>query len=574
VRYRLALAACAALVLEASVATAQTLPDLGFERRVAPSLEPLEPRRRAPAAPRLRGPDATPARPLRPGPSVDPTVPRVDVDRIVVAGNTRLADELRAIAAPFEDAALSVTDLLTLRDALTRAYVEAGYVTSGAVVPAQDLADGTLRIEIVEGGLDEIVVRGLERLRERYVRARLERAATPPLNVADVERGLQRLLNDPAIERLDARLGPGPARGRAILEVEVEEAPALAARLRIANDRAPSIGGTRFSALVVAPNTTGIGDETRLEVTALEGGPEVAFGYSVPLTTSNLRAFVTASTYRLEVVEPPLDDLDIEAENTALALGLSYPVIDTGEGRLELAANIDRQFTDTTLLGRGVSFAPGAVDGETVVTALRVTADGEWRSPRRALVGRATASFGIDALGATVHGDDRPDGQFATLFAQGLWAERFNAEGRRLIARANLQLADDALLPVEQLAIGGSDTVRGYRTNTLVRDAGWTASLEFREPVANLRLREGEQSPVTGLVEALAFTDSGGGWNVDRPTPGVDSIYSVGLGLRWQPLDLLQLGLDVAVPLRDTRPDGADSLQDYGIHFQVTLRPF
>ncbi len=569
-------AAAAALVLlfSAAPSAAQSLPDLGFERRVAPSLEPLQPGEPPSPPPAIDVPPGVPDIAPRPVPTTDPSVPRVFVARVAIVGNTQLdAAELAAIAAPFENADLSVADILTLRDALTRAYVDAGFVTSGAVIPEQDLRDGSLRVDIIEGALEAIVVRGVTRLDPDYVRARLARAIADPVDLADVQAGLQRLLNDRAIRRLDARLGPGSARGLAILEVDVEEARPIDARLLVANDRSPSIGGTRGSVLLVAPNTLGFGDETRLELTAIAGGPEAAISYSVPIAPNNLRAFVSASTYRFDLVEDPLDELDINAEATGFALGFAYPLIDADSARLSIVGTVDRQFTNTTLDDEGFSFAPGAVDGETVVTAVRFTPNGEWRSARRALVGRATVSVGVDALDATVQPDGIPDGQFVSLFAQGLWAERLNAEGRRIIAQANLQLSNDGLLPIEQIAIGGSDTVRGYRTNTLVRDSGWTASLEFREPVARLRLSEDSVDPATGTVEALVFTDHGGGWNVNRPTPSVTAIHSVGAGVRWQPLDGLDVGLDVGVPLRDARPGGADSLQDMGIHFRITLRP-
>jgi hemolysin activation/secretion protein len=570
---RPALALAAALAPLA--AAAQTLPDLGFERRVAPSLEPLEPRPDAREPPALEVPAPAPGVVPRPVPGTEAGAPRVRIERIVLRGNTVLdPSDLRALVAPFEGESLALVDLLALRDALTRAYVDAGYVTSGAVIPQQDVADGTLVIELIEGELESIDVDGVERLGEGYVRRRLARAIGSPLAVDDVRAGLERLLSDPAIARLDARLGPGTERGRAILEVDVDEAPPVDARLLLANDRSPSVGGTRLSALVVAPNTLGFGDETRVELTALEGGPEAALSYSVPLTASDLRAFASIATYKLDVVEEPLDELDIEAENTSVAVGLRQPLIDTADLRVDVAASVDRQFTQTSLEGQGFSFAPGAEEGETVVTALRFTPTAEWRTPERALVGRATLSFGVDALDATISGPGTPDGQFVSLFAQGLWAERLNVEGRRLIAQANLQLATDALLPIEQLAIGGSDTVRGYRTNTLVRDAGWTASLEFREPLGTFRVVPTGEDPSVGALEALVFTDHGGGWNLRRPTPTPQTIHSVGAGLRWQPLGGVELGLDVGVPLRDTRRDDADTLQDLGIHFRVVLRPF
>ena len=45
---------------------------------------------------------------------------------------------------------ISSEELLAARDAVTQHYVDAGYVTSGAVVPDQKLEDGLVRIQVVE----------------------------------------------------------------------------------------------------------------------------------------------------------------------------------------------------------------------------------------------------------------------------------------------------------------------------------------------------------------------------------------------------------------------------------------
>jgi hemolysin activation/secretion protein len=54
-----------------------------------------------------------------------------------------------------------------------------------------------------------------------------------------------------------------------------------------------------------------------------------------------------------------------------------------------------------------------------------------------------------------------------------------------ILFRTDLQLANNPLLPLEQLAVGGRYTVRGYQENQLVRDNGVIAQLEARVPVVH-----------------------------------------------------------------------------------------
>src|SRR5260221_12935628 len=64
---------------------------------------------------------------------------RIRVERFEIAGSTVFtADELARAVAPFTGRDLGTEDLLAARDAVTHLYVDAGYVTSGAVLPDQD----------------------------------------------------------------------------------------------------------------------------------------------------------------------------------------------------------------------------------------------------------------------------------------------------------------------------------------------------------------------------------------------------------------------------------------------------
>jgi hemolysin activation/secretion protein len=92
-------------------------------------------------------------------------------------------------------------------------------------------------------------------------------------------------------------------------------------------------------------------------------------------------------------------------------------------------------------------------------------------------------SFGIHALGSTVNPGDLPSSEYFAWLLQSQWVRRFKFLDLQTIARMTLQLANKPLLPLEQIAVGGRYTVRGYPENTLVRDNGFIASLESRIPL-------------------------------------------------------------------------------------------
>ena len=187
----------------------------------------------------------------------------------------------------------------------------------------------------------------------------------------------------------------------------------------------------------------------------------------------------------------------------------------------------------------------------------------EWldRYRRRVLAARSTFSFGLDAFDATVNGNDG-DGKFVSWLGQFQWAQRLG-ERNQVILRADTQLANDALPSLEQFAVGGLHTVRGYRENRQVTDQGFFASLEFRFPVWTSE--DGRSG-----VQIAPFFDYAAVRNRSRNTPGPRNFSSPGIGLLGDFAGRIHAGLYYGHALRDF-DDPDDDIQDDGFHFTITL---
>jgi len=85
--------------------------------------------------------------------------------RVTISGNNAItSSSLDAIAVEYAGRAITDEDLQTLRKRLDDVYAAAGFRTSRATVPNQDLDSGTLRIEIIENGIERIDIVGAQRL--------------------------------------------------------------------------------------------------------------------------------------------------------------------------------------------------------------------------------------------------------------------------------------------------------------------------------------------------------------------------------------------------------------------------
>ena len=94
-------------------------------------------------------------------------------------------------------------------------------------------------------------------------------------------------------------------------------------------------------------------------------------------------------------------------------------------------------------------------------------------------------SIGLDVLDGTNNrvAKDDPDSQFFTWLGQTQWARRLDPYGIQILSSLALQISNTSLFPLEQFAVGGRYSVRGYRENQLVRDNAFLFSIESRFPV-------------------------------------------------------------------------------------------
>src|SRR5262249_24436298 len=125
-----------------------------------------------------------------------------------------------------------------------------------------------------------------------------------------------------------------------------------------------------------------------------------------------------------------------------------------------------------------------------------------------------------------------PSGTFFSWLGQGQYVHRIYQDWD-LVLRANLQLSDKPLFPIEQFALGGIDTVRGYLQYLTVTDDAFSGSGGLRCPSGRYRLPWANARDGAGRLQFAPFYDCGRGWNVRRPTPYPPDISGVGAGLRW-----------------------------------------
>lgn len=534
--------------------------------------------------------------------------PRVLVRKFVFEGNHVFTDaQLRKLIAQYAGRTITPEELEEARVALTKHYIEEGYITSGAVLPDQDVRGGVVKFQLVEGRLREIDVRGNFWYRSWWLRHQLYRAAGQPFNFTKLKLGLQLMRQDPTISRINAEVAPGAAPGETRLEFAVKDEQPFRLGFEFSNKRPPSVSEGLGELYFTDLNLTGHGDPLELRWGLLrwqkDGTIEyadlddISGAYEFPVSPWGTTLRVRADRSDSSIIDETFAELGITSREEEFGLTLRQPFYETLTNTVSVSVSADRKHSETFLLGRPFTLALGALDGESDLFATRFAIDWVNRSSRHVLALRSVFSFGLYAFGSTradprsaqdslSGGDPRlgldpeiPDSKFFAWLGQAqLVARIFDTASLRakpdefrwnvlretqLIVRANVQLSDEPLLSLEQFSLGGMQSVRGYRENQLLRDDGLFASAELRVPLWLAK----DKTPIVALAP---FFDFGAGWDINKLDDRYQAISSAGIGVLVKASRHAQLSLYWGHPFKDFN-EQKTSLQDYGLHFALTI---
>ncbi len=483
------------------------------------------------------------------------------------------------------------------------ALVRNGYINSGVRITGGELVDGgVLHLELIfgrltdpgDGGLVGVSwgAGGARGLTPDYVTDRMRPVGDVPLNAFSVERAFRLLSESPAIATVRADLRPGARAGEATLALTVDPAERTDLYFNFANSRSPAVGGQRGAIGGSIRNLIMAGDLASAEAGITAGQPDASASYQLPVLGTRTTLILRGGYNRASVVDRPLLPLDISARDWNVEGGLNQLLVaepltprPTGGWRaarsISVGWRLAHRETQTFLLGQPFSFAPGAVNGRSDYTALRLVADWVERGISQVTALSLTLTQGL--AGSRVMPTNAADAadllrrvpktDFRAALIQASHARRLTGKGLELRLRVTGQWADGLLYSGERLAVGGEFTVRGYRETLALVDRGVVGSVELYQPVS----LSGRGASANGVNLAAfgvsVFVDGAILSNALDPQPQPSELASVGASLAWIPSDAFTARVGYAHALIEARQVGSRDLQDRGVQFRLTFHP-
>ena len=427
--------------------------------------------------------------------------PRVSVSRFELSGavnrekqELRVSD-LEAIlgghvrAQPTQG--YTIGQLQTIADELTRFYRERGFILAQAIVPAQEVRDGTVKIQILEGSLEDVRVEGNTFYKASVVQGPFRRLQGEPITQGSVERALLDVQNFPGLT-VFGTFTRGDQLGNTDLLIRVREEDRFYITPSIDNWGSEFTGEYRAMVQFQLNNLLGLADKTEgyvLQTFEPDNGTYGGLNFEFPFGRNSIG--FGASTNQFDVgglesltvldVKGTVDQADV-FWNYSFANGRFF----AANGRLGLALK------NAETKAPGIEGGGSDVLSEDNLAVARLVFDAFYasRKGRGFTVGKLGIDVGMpdtfgsmdgsgDGMSSRTGGDGEQAGGSFEKYWFTLEHLRPFGPNNRLLVRMDGQFTDDILVSLEQYSIGGPRNVRAYTIAEALSDTGASATLEW-----------------------------------------------------------------------------------------------
>jgi hemolysin activation/secretion protein len=477
------------------------------------------------------------------------STPITTLRAVTVSGRHAISESAVARAyRPFIGQRVSQADLVKIAEEIGRLYREAGYYLSRAIVPAQDVQSGFVRIQVIEGVVAEIKVEATDAQRFGVPALLAGLSAETPAKISSLERKLALLNERAGLQVVDTSIDEvSPMSGAFRLVVKLKTWR-LYASSSLDNLGSFAVGPWQtFNTL--AFNSYGLpGDVLTANFSSTPQDPrELMLGrlsYDTPIGTDGFRIGGTA----LHSEVRPGDerrDYDVVTRTESVELRGGFAPIESRRTSLILTAALAA--TDSRQDDIFGLFYQDRIRTLNAVADFRLQ-DNLGGTNYLTLIGKQ----GLNALGATPYGDlwsSRYDAD-PSVSILNAWYTRYQTVTDTLSIKLAFagQITNGPVLNWQQFYLGGLSFGRGYATGEISGDNGLGGSFE-------LRFDGTTTWPLVERYQLYAFVEGGAVWNAGYAIGDGLQLGSAGAGIRLNLPGSLRADLGLAFPFAYRSPD-------------------
>lgn len=477
------------------------------------------------------------------------------IKTITLEGATLLsAKEIAQLIKPYEGTCMGYNAIGALIQDITNLYIDKGYVTSRAMIPSQNLKEGSLKLLVQEGKVENI------ELNSNGLREKLRLSTAFPglkgglLNLRDLEQGIDQM-NRLSSSRAELKLWPGKDVGGTKVVITDKVQDTARGTVSYDNYGQSSTGINRLRVGLEKDNLLSLNDSLSFNYIGSRDTNALAFSGSVPYGYWTFSLDSSYSEY-FSVLDEAAEMFGTSWNNTITA----NRVIHRGKNS-QTALLGALNLKESSRLLNDIYLTPQPM------TVARFGATHTQRTDRSVWYFDGTYSRGLSMLGATRDmpglSADSPRAQFDKLDGGVTYLRPFSLG--RVNASLRGQYAFDSLYGSEQINMGDSSTVRGFSGAGIAGDSGLYSRNEFSFTMPSIIQ---EKMPVIAeTVQPYVFADAG--YTKLKAVSQYDAIAGTGAGLRFN-WKRLRGDLAFAVPVYT----GTDMDTGFEVYFNVSMQLF
>jgi len=463
---------------------------------------------------------------------VDPGAgPRFIVKKIQVKGNTLIDDAILAPVLETGDGMEVTLGILHLiAQEITNLYAMNGYILTRAYVPEQEIENGIVTIQVVEGKLGKIEVSGNEKFKREDILARLGPLQDDPaLTESALEKYLLRLNAIHGL-KVKAVLKPGEVFGTSDLTLQVKEYRPYRIAFDADNFGSRFTGEQRYGLTGEVGSLLLLGD--RLSVRGVKSDEDQVYispSYSIPIGPYGT-TFTLSYTFADFNLGGNLVALNAGGEANIFTMDVSHTLIRTRSSEFYLSLGGEIRNFENELAG--------VASSDDKLRDAYLAAGGFFKDPLRArtfytlrLQQGFSESDVSDPLNSRFQGrGDALVSSFDVTRYQSVFIGK-----TYLMMAAKGQIASKRVLSPDQFAIGGFGSVRGYPLAEAAGDNGYFVSAELVVPFPFkvTVLNNPRKIKLDQVLSFFAFLEHGKVFIKNRqPGENDRELNGVGLGMR------------------------------------------
>lgn len=411
-----------------------------------------------------------------------------DIREIELKGDTQyVSDDLRArITADYVGRCLAATDLEAILALLTKSFIERGYVTTRAYLPAQDLRSGKLDVSVIAGTIERYEIESDRKGAWAY--GIFPGNPGELLNLRDLEQGIDQL-NSLASNNARLALRPGTMPGQTIVAVQNDSTFPLHLFASLDNLGTAATGRNAASATLTFDSPLGLNEmfalTRRQSAFPFDSGHKsdsTAVRAQMPFGYNTFSVDYSQSNYTNTLTLPSGQSLAATGKTGTWNFGADRVVFRDQASRVAVSARLTMQESKNWLGGAFLQVSSRNLTFLDVGVNAFTQALGGIFNGRLAMV-QGLAMFGALHDPADLPGD-LPHAQFNKFTLDLGYNRRFNFGGAAVTLSTQFsgQRANDTLYGSQQILIGGPSSVRGFLNHTLAGDTGYFVRNEVGLP--------------------------------------------------------------------------------------------